>query len=66
VVRTDWHQLDKVILASLEEGVLRQGWGDLEDQDLNMIGSLFCLRALAGRSAEAAQECLVGLGAVGE
>lgn len=40
VVRTDWRSLDEVILPSLREGQLRQGWGYRDDQDLNVIGNL--------------------------
>ena len=40
VVRTDWRELDEVILPSLDEGLLRQDWGYEDDQDLNVIGQL--------------------------
>lgn len=41
VVRTDFEHLDEVILPSLEEGELRQGWGYQKEQDLTVIGPLF-------------------------
>jgi hypothetical protein len=40
VVRTDWRRLDEVIMPALNEGLLRQGWGYQDDQDLNVIGAL--------------------------
>ena len=38
VVRTDWHNLHEVILPSLDEGMVRQGWGYQDDQNLDVIG----------------------------
>lgn len=40
VVRTDSSRLDDVILPSLEEGMLRQGWGWRDDQNLDVIGPI--------------------------
>lgn len=40
VVRTDPGSRESVILPSLEAGLLRQGWGYQEDQDLNVIGPI--------------------------
>ncbi|HUA04140.1 MAG TPA: hypothetical protein VMB27_09565 [Solirubrobacteraceae bacterium] len=37
VVRTDWHNLHEVILPSLDEGMVRQGWGYRDDQNLEVI-----------------------------
>lgn len=48
VVRTDWHSLDDVILPSLDQGILREGWGYREDQNLDVIGPLVYEK---GRSA---------------
>jgi hypothetical protein len=53
VVRTDWRELDEVILPSLDEGLLRQGWGYEDDQDLNVIGQLVYEEGRNARKARA-------------
>lgn len=39
-MRTHFERREEVILPSLDEGELRQGWGSREEQDLEVIGGL--------------------------